>query len=395
MKRYDKITPEGTRDYLFKECKVRRKAESLLRELYENYGYDEVMTTSLEFYDVFSEGVGRLSQNELYTLTDGSGRLITMRPDSTKPIARLFASRLKDFVLPIKLYYIQPVFRRNLRFNRKSDELLQMGVELVGVSGFKSDLEILMLAIKSMKALFGSDFYVEIGHMGVISSVLESMGEYKEEAKSAISRKNFPEIEELAAKIGPKGKILVEISRLFGEKEIVKEAKEKLTDEKALSAVDELEQLYSMLKKEDLADNILFDLSAVNDYQYYTGLVFRCFVSGVGTDVMSGGRYDTLYSDYGSHVPAIGFAINFNEALQILVEKESEVLGAKTAVVYAEGISFISEGSDVVKRFRSQGFRCVNSLCNSLEDSRKWARAINASILVSIDKSGIKEESLL
>jgi len=335
MRRYDKITPEGTMDYLFKECKIRRNAENRVRNLFENYGYDEVMTTSLEFYDVFSEGVGRVSQNELYTLTDGSGRLITMRPDSTKPIARLFASRLKDFVLPIKLYYSQPVFKRNLSFNRKSDEIIQMGIELIGGTGYKSDLEILILGIKSMKELFGDDFFIEIGHMGIIGSVLDSFGQFKEAAKSAISKKNFPEVDLIASKLGEKGKILKEIARLFGGKEILSQAKNILKDNQAFSAVLELEKLYQGLMNEGLQDNILFDLSILNDYQYYTGMVFRCFVDGVGTEVMSGGRYDSLYGDYGLNIPAIGFAINFNEALEILSKMEIDDLDRKKAVVFS------------------------------------------------------------
>lgn len=395
MRRYDKITPEGTMDYLFKECKIRRNAENRVRNLFENYGYDEVMTTSLEFYDVFSEGVGRVSQNELYTLTDGSGRLITMRPDSTKPIARLFASRLKDFVLPIKLYYSQPVFKRNLSFNRKSDEIIQMGIELIGGTGYKSDLEILILGIKSMKELFGDDFFIEIGHMGIIGSVLDSFGQFKEAAKSAISKKNFPEVDLIASKLGEKGKILKEIARLFGGKEILSQAKNILKDNQAFSAVLELEKLYQGLMNEGLQDNILFDLSILNDYQYYTGMVFRCFVDGVGTEVMSGGRYDSLYGDYGLNIPAIGFAINFNEALEILSKMEIDDLDRKKAVVFSSSSAQVNYEDPIFVELKERGYRCVVSLCDSEEDTIKWANAIKAKIIITIDKDGkIKENDI-
>jgi ATP phosphoribosyltransferase regulatory subunit len=395
MRRYDKITPEGTMDYLFKECKIRRNAENRVRNLFENYGYDEVMTTSLEFYDVFSEGVGRVSQNELYTLTDGSGRLITMRPDSTKPIARLFASRLKDFVLPIKLYYSQPVFKRNLSFNRKSDEIIQMGIELIGGTGYKSDLEILILGIKSMKELFGDDFFIEIGHMGIIGSVLDSFGQFKEAAKSAISKKNFPEVDLIASKLGEKGKILKEIARLFGGKEILSQAKNILKDNQAFSAVLELEKLYQGLMNEGLQDNILFDLSILNDYQYYTGMVFRCFVDGVGTEVMSGGRYDSLYGDYGLNIPAIGFAINFNEALEILSKMEIDDLDRKKAVVFSSSSAQVNYEDPIFVELKERGYRCVVSLCDSEEDTIKWANAIKAKIVITIDKDGkIKENDI-
>ena len=113
MKRYDLITPEGTRDLLFEGCLARRMVEDRLSKLFEGFGYSEVVTPGIEFYDLFMGSSRNFQQESLYKLTDSKGRLIVMRPDSTIPIARLASTRLKGAKLPLRLYYNQSIFENN------------------------------------------------------------------------------------------------------------------------------------------------------------------------------------------------------------------------------------------------------------------------------------------
>ena len=89
MKRYELITPEGTKDLIYDECLARRAVEGKLRPIFSGLGYSEVITPGIEFFDVFSRDMRMIPQENLYKLTDVKGRLITMRPDSTIPIARV------------------------------------------------------------------------------------------------------------------------------------------------------------------------------------------------------------------------------------------------------------------------------------------------------------------
>ena len=113
MKKYNKITPEGTRDLLFEECLARRMVEKTLAEVFTSHGFNEVVTPVLEFYDVFDPEHSGISQEIMYKLTDQRGRLIVMRPDATTPIARLTATRLQNLPKPIRLFYTQPIYRSN------------------------------------------------------------------------------------------------------------------------------------------------------------------------------------------------------------------------------------------------------------------------------------------
>lgn len=69
MRKYDLITPEGTKDFLFEECLVRREIEQDLHDLFRSKGYSELTTPGLEFFDVFQSESGHYPQERLYKLT--------------------------------------------------------------------------------------------------------------------------------------------------------------------------------------------------------------------------------------------------------------------------------------------------------------------------------------
>lgn len=123
MKRYDLLTPEGTRDQLFDECLAKRTIQEKLRKIFTAYGYSEVITPGLEFYDVFNSKTRYFPPETMYKLVDGKNRLMVMRPDNTMPIARLAATRLREEKLPLKLYYNQSIFMVNPKNSGRDDDL--------------------------------------------------------------------------------------------------------------------------------------------------------------------------------------------------------------------------------------------------------------------------------
>lgn len=168
MKSYEKLTPEGTRDFLFEESDALRRIERGLSELFKEKGYKKVITPTVEFFDVFNrESAGTLPEN-LYSMTDAYGRLLVLRPDSTLPIARIAATRLKGAELPIRLYYNQNVFSRRKKLTGRNDETSQSGIELIGVNGIRADIEVIETAIEALKVCGAPDYKIEIGHAGFL-----------------------------------------------------------------------------------------------------------------------------------------------------------------------------------------------------------------------------------
>lgn len=317
MIKFDRITPEGTRDKLFEECAAEKNITDKLREIFEDRGYREVKTPGFEFYDVFASNSNYYPQESMYTLSDSRGRLMTVRPDSTIPIARMTATKLKGSELPIKVYYSQNVFRQQPELKGKSSEIMQMGIELIGDSSYESDLEMLSTAAQTMKNVTTGNFRIELGHVGIYKLLMENLDagfEEKESIHRYVSSKNYAALNDILDRF-PKNKtanILKELPGLFGGEEALKDAMD-LTegyDSKLTDMLAHMEKIIRSLKKEGIEENVMIDFGLVNQAEYYSSLIFKGYMEGMGEPVLSGGRYDDLLSDFGEEYPATGFALN-------------------------------------------------------------------------------------
>ena len=56
---------------------------------------------------------------------------------------------------------------------------------------------------------------------------------------------------------------------------------------------------YEVLKKYGTEKYVSFDLGLLNQYNYYTGVIFKGYTYGVGDAIVTGGRYDKLLSYFG------------------------------------------------------------------------------------------------
>jgi ATP phosphoribosyltransferase regulatory subunit len=55
------------------------------------------------------------------------------------------------------------------------------------------------------------------------------------------------------------------------------------------------------------------NFSIANNADYYNGIIFNGYISGIPRTVLSGGRYDKLLDKFGKNVGAIGFALYLGE----------------------------------------------------------------------------------
>ena len=103
--------PYGTRDYLPAEAADKRRVESAIAAAFAAWGYDEVVTPTIEYLDNLTMGSGAALEPHMFKLFDKDNRTLALRHEMTTPIARLAASRLKDASLPLRLSYISDVYR--------------------------------------------------------------------------------------------------------------------------------------------------------------------------------------------------------------------------------------------------------------------------------------------
>lgn len=401
MKRYDLITPEGTRDLLFTECLARRAVENKLKKLFTGFGYSEVVTPGIEFYDLFSGSSRNFQQENLYKLVDSKGRLITLRPDSTIPIARLVATRLAQAKLPLRLYYNQNIFENNALLKGRSDEISQAGIELIGGGNInRADYEALCTAVNALSSFDSEDFRLEIGHIGYFKELVSKLDvddSVREEIRLLISAKNYPALNDVLDEIGDNQitKALKQLPRLFGGIEVLDKAAEIFTDDNITKILDYLREVFDRLSSLGYDGKISLDLGIVSHTDYYTGIVFKGYLTGVGQPVLKGGRYDKLIGEFGKSYPAVGFGINCDLVSQHTIKNgTAPEQKLPDCIIYGENncvVQALAFGQELVRK----GMTIENSLFDTLDETKEYAKETGIQKIYVIDSNNdVKEITL-
>ncbi|WP_101909582.1 ATP phosphoribosyltransferase regulatory subunit [Marasmitruncus massiliensis] len=375
MKRYNKSTPDGTRDLLFEECEARDEAVFRLTAMFRSRGYRQVMTPAIEFYDVFGSSGTYFPQENMYKLTDNRGRLMVMRPDCTIPIARLAATRLTAMPMPLRLYYSQNVYRMGHDERGKRDEIFQTGVELIGSNSLRSDLEIVELAASGLSDLNGESFRLEICHIGYFRALIDSLDTddaTKEEIRQSVEQKNYAALNDLLEQFGSSkaAAALKYLPRLFGGEEVFEKAYSLFDENGAKESLDYLKSIYEDLCQLELEDRVLIDLGLVNQAEYYTGIIFRGYLDGIGEPVLSGGRYDNLIHDFGVSLSATGFAVTVDLVTGAVGHPAQKV---PDILVFADE-NHLPQAINYIKSLAQNGLTVENCVLDDFEAAADYAR---------------------
>ena len=390
MKSFDLITPEGTRDLLFDECIVRRKEEQKLRDIFTSHGYSEVITPALEFYDVFNMKARSFRQEIMYKLIDSKGRLMVIRPDSTMPIARIVATRLKNEERPLKLFYAQNIYRANPKMAGRDDEITQSGIEIIGGEEKRSDLEALSLAAKVLNSCASSEVRLEIGDNSFYKHLLNklSLTDDEEIIRSLIESKNRPELKRYLDNVGADGeyaRMLLDLSGLFGGEEVFSKAEKLFAGTPLTDRLNHLKKLYDVLCELEDKDRITVDLGLVNKAEYYTGIIFRGYIGEYGQPIISGGRYDTLIGSFGAeNQPAVGFAANINAMTNVALKNGEKAKNNNIDVLVFARDGYLSQGIKHCKQLIDSGLKAEFCTCENEEKAKSYATAKNIKKLVIV-----------
>lgn len=336
--------PEGMRDLLPAELALLEELEAKAIKVCKDWSYQKVATPGLEYRACIEPDSNK--EDNLYKFFDKNGHILVLRPEFTTPIARMITTRKRGDIFPVRFCYSGDVYRNN---SARYREFRQVGAELVGSGSDIADAEIIALAIEVMRALEIRNFQLNLGHMGIFSGLVEELkidNQLKSDLEDGIARKDMVMLEELISKsdLPDAGKeLLLAMPHLTGKEEVL----DKLQNWNHISAirraVESLRTIYLYLKDFGVQDYVSLDLGILRGFSYYTGIIFEGYMPGVGVPIVEGGRYDSLYSDFGLALPATGFAANLGIILEQMPEYE---LDSADVLVYGQ-----SPGS-VIKRCR-------------------------------------------
>ncbi|MDI3534713.1 MAG: phosphoribosyltransferase regulatory subunit [Thermosediminibacterales bacterium] len=316
--------PYGVRDFLPDMAKLKRKVENKLLSVFEEWGYEEIITPSFEYLETFLKGNSFNLGERIFKFFDRRGRVLALKPDMTTPIARVISNHYKNVKRPIRLCYFSNIFRFEEPRAGRQCEFHQAGVELVGIDSLDADAEIIALSMKSLEELKITDLTINIGHIGFLEGLLSDLFfdyDIKQEIKGLLQKKDFVGLRKLIENLNLKteDKILIlHLTELHGKSDVIEKAKELTKCQHALKAVEELDKLVDVLKNYNVDKSITVDLGLTRGLDYYTGIVFEIYSPFLGYPICGGGRYDNLIAKFGDPRPATGFAFNIEGILQII-----------------------------------------------------------------------------
>lgn len=365
--------PVGVRDYLPRAASKLRAIERNVLECMERWGYRQMITPTMEYYDTVGVA-SSTSDQKLFKLLNNRGTTLVLRGDMTAPIARVVSSLLKEEPLPLRLSYHANVFRAIEEEAGREAEFFQTGVELVGDDSPEADAEVVALAIASLQAAGVSSFKIAMGHVGFLNGLFEEViaerTDEQEELKELLLKRDVVGYRAAIGKLGVAGDHLSKLEsilRLRGGKEICEQAGALSAQSGALSSISHLCKVWEVLEAYGVAEHVLIDLTIIGDFSYYTGMIFEGYAGGIGSPVCSGGRYDKLLQQFGRDVPATGFALKTNRIVDGIESIQTPLLrpvliqydecGRKGAFAKAERLR--SAGQVVVTRLIGSGLTVV------------------------------------
>ena len=401
--------PRGTRDFLFEEMEERKKAESTLRYIFENYGYREIKTPLFEELKLFTTKSGEEIVDQLYNFKDKSARELTLRPEITAPVARLYLNELeKTATKPIKLYYYGSCFRYERPQKGRFRQFWQFGCELIGAKSPQGEAEVIAMCSDSIEALGITGADVNINHLGIIRGLFKHFevdSETQRELMVVIDKGDKDLLKESLSGDNPiisndeLNQILLKLIDLVGDKSILEDVNELIKDyEKPQEAFEQLKELVDLLESFDM-DNYTLNLGVARGLDYYTGIVFEIYVEGLGAQkqVCGGGTYSLIKVFGGQEVESTGFALGFDRlmnAIEELTEKEE----AKSHLdVYVAPISadVRLKAYEITQTLRRAGFRCDVDLNNKkFKKLMNYADKIKVPKMIIIGKNDLEENKV-
>ncbi|PZO93825.1 MAG: histidine--tRNA ligase [Streptococcus pyogenes] len=385
--------PKGTQDILPADAAKWQYVEQVARETFKKYHYGEIRTPMFEHYEVISRSVGDTTDivsKEMYDFADKGGRHITLRPEGTAPVVRsyvenkLFAPEVQK---PLKLYYIEPMFRYERPQAGRLRQFHQVGVECFGSANPTTDVETIAMAYDFFEALGIDHLKLAINSLGNPQSraaYRQALIDYLTPLRDQLSKDSQRRLEE--------NPLRVLDSKEAADKEAVKHAPSILDylDEESQAHFAAVKQLLDAL---GIAYTI--DTNMVRGLDYYNHTIFEVMteIDGSELTVCGGGRYDGLVTYFdGPETPAFGFGLGL-ERLLMIIDKLKITLPIEDQLdtyiaVLGDEANFAA--LELVQAIRRQGFKAERDyLGRKIKAQFKSADAFNAKTIMTIGDSEV------
>ncbi len=311
----------GTRDLLPPSTGVWNYVESVARDVFRVFNYQEIRTPLLEETQLFVRSVGEdtdIVTKEMYTFVDRDETSLSLRPEATASVIRAYMEHRLDQQPGIqKLYYLGPMFRRERPQKGRYRQFFQIGAEAIGSESPAVDAEVIEM-VMTLLASAGLE-----GHRLLLNSV-----------GCSNCRPQFVEqLRQKLAEVAPRmcadcqrrvvtNPLRVLDCKVEADQPII-EALPSILDHLDEGCRTHFEAVRRHLGEREICYEVRPRL--VRGLDYYTRTTFEVVHGSLGAQnsVLGGGRYDGLAESLGSKVPAPGIGFSIGEDRLVLTLEQS------------------------------------------------------------------------
>jgi histidyl-tRNA synthetase len=346
--------PKGVSEYYPGRSIYFDYVRSCVIECVQSSGYQLMELPIFEDTELFTRGVGESTdvvRKEMYTFEDRGGRSITLRPEGTAGVMRAVIEHSLDRgQLPVKVYYSGAFFRAERPQAGRYRQFYQVGIEAIGLSDPKIDVEVIAVADRAFKKLGLSKYQLEITSLGD----LVTRENYLKELRAYIETLSLDEEMRNRAVLNP--------LRLFDDKRPeIKELMSRapiLMDYLTVQSAKDFEKVKELLIR--LGIDFVVNNRMVRGLDYYTGTAFEFVHNELGaqTVIGGGGRYDGLMAQLGGQeLSGIGFGLGLDRILLACEAEGIEMPEGFELDLYIVPLGTGDEALIIAEELRERGLR--------------------------------------
>jgi histidyl-tRNA synthetase len=309
---------KGTRDFYPEDKRVQNYIFKIWRDVAESFGYEEYGASILEPLEIYTAKSGQeLASEQTYTFVDRGGRTVAIRPEMTPTVSRMVAAKRNELAYPARLYSIANFMRYERPQRGREREFWQLNVDIFGDDSVSAEAEIIVMtdAIMRKAGAAPTDYVIKINNRKLINLVMaQYLGLDATQAqmmiklldrKDKIPTQDFNDqaveiFDEISGDGMPKLERLLSAKTMADLPENIRES----------AAVKEIQDLFTLLERANI-ESLVFDITLMRGFDYYTGMVFEVFDMDPGNNraIFGGGRYDGLVGLFGTDpISAVGVA---------------------------------------------------------------------------------------
>lgn len=357
---------KGGYDFLPKEQKIRNYINSIIIENFKKYGFVNIETPILCYYDMLSDKYDENNDilKEIYRLTDQGNRNLGLRYDLTVPFAKFIALNKNKISLPFKRYEISKVFRDGPVKVGRDREFTQCDADVVGVKGQYIEAELLALFVKTFKE-FNIEIIIKYNSRKLMTGLIIESGISEDlvpEVTTIVDKKDkLKDIEfnQMLLELGLTEKVIKNLNNYFQMNlSTLNQVFKNTNNEKILKGLEEVNNLSEYLRQLEL-NCCNFDITLARGQNYYTGNVFEVYDKRerIKGSIAAGGRYDEMIGNFigdGKEYPTVGISFGLS-AIYELLKKDLEKEKSNTDIFIIPMGTEI-ESLKLANQFRKNGY---------------------------------------